>query len=47
MAKKEENVMIYHEKTGEERSVPKAHVSNYVGKGYTTTKPANTTTKES
>ena len=37
--KKEKTVVIYNERTGEPMSVPAYHVDNYVGKGYTKTKP--------
>ena len=43
--KKEKRVVIYNERTGEPMSIPVSHVENYVGKGYTKTKPK--TEKES
>lgn len=43
--KKEKYVTIYNVATGEHMNVPESHVGNYVGKGYTKTKP--TSKKES
>ena len=39
MAKQTETVMVYNIKSGQGMEIPKSHKDNYVGKGYTTTKP--------
>ncbi len=37
--KKEVTIMVYNIKSGQGMEIPKSHKDNYVGKGYTTTKP--------